>query len=168
MSKLARMTAVLSVAMVAVTVIGGVPACAAGDAVHDRDAAEALKALDGHTPAAGALARTAKGILVFPSIVKAGFLVGGQYGTGILFKQGRVAGHYNIAAVSYGFQAGVQTFAYALFFMTDNALAYLDGSEGFEVGVGPSIVVVDEGMGRTSPPPRRAATCMRSSSSRQG
>jgi lipid-binding SYLF domain-containing protein len=55
----------------------------------------------------------------------------------------------NGVAGSYGLQAGLQKFGYALFLMTDAALTYLDNSAGWEVGVGPSIVVVDEGVART-------------------
>ena len=96
------------------------------------------------------MAASAKGILVFPGVVKGGFIVGGQYGSkGALLEGGRIAGYYNIAALSYGLQAGVQTFDYALFFMTDAALAYLKASEGWEIGVGPSIVVVDEGVAKS-------------------
>ncbi len=51
-------------------------------------------------------------------------------------------------AASYGWQAGAQAFGYALFFMNESALSYLDKSDGFEVGIGPSIVVLDEGMGK--------------------
>jgi len=61
-------------------------------------------------------------------------------------KHGRAVGYYNSVAASYGFQAGIQVFGYALFFMNDSALAYLDKSAGFEIGVGPSIVVVDKGI----------------------
>ena len=50
---------------------------------------------------------------------------------------------------AYGWQAGAQAFGYALFFMNDSSLSYLDKSEGFEVGVGPSIVVLDEGAGKS-------------------
>jgi lipid-binding SYLF domain-containing protein len=66
-----------------------------------------------------------------------------------LFKKGRTAGYYNIAAASYGLQAGVQSFSYALFFMDDASLNYLDRSGGWEIGVGPSIVVVDAGMAKS-------------------
>ena len=88
-------------------------------------------------------------VLVFPNIVKAGFLVGGQYGEGVMFKKGHVVGYYNSAAASYGMQAGVQSFGYALFLMSDSAVRYLNKSKGWEIGVGPSVVVVDEGMGKT-------------------
>src|SRR5262245_13363943 len=113
------------------------------------DAEAALKSLYRSTPAAKNLGSKASGILVFPKIIKAGFLVGAQYGDGTLFKNGRPAGRYNIAAGSYGFQAGVQGFAYAMFFMTDSALSYLENSAGFEIGAGPSVVVVDSGKAKT-------------------
>src|SRR5215470_3217608 len=109
----------------------------------------ASSALAASAAEARTLAAQAKGILIFPSIVKAGFLFGGQYGEGVLLKHGRTAGYYNSVAASYGLQAGVQSFGYAMFFMNDSALAYLDKSEGFEIGVGPSIVVVDAGTAKT-------------------
>jgi lipid-binding SYLF domain-containing protein len=115
----------------------------------DRGADAALKELYESTPAARELAKRAKGILVFPTVVKAGFMGGGQYGSGgALRKKGKTVAYYNTLAGSYGFQAGVQSFSYALFFMNDEALRYLDSSEGWEIGVGPSIVIVDEGTAR--------------------
>ena len=78
--------------------------------------------------------------------VKGGLIVGGQYGEGALRRGGKTQGYYSSAAASYGLQAGVQSFGYAMFFMTDDALAYLKKSKGWEVGVGPSFVVVDDGM----------------------
>ena len=121
------------------------PAAAATAAEIDRGVDAALQALYERTPSARVLDEQAKGILVFPNIVKAGFIVGGQYGQGALRRDGRTAGYYSTAAASYGLQAGAQAFGYALFFMTDEALAYLDRSGGWELGVGPSIVVLDAG-----------------------
>src|SRR5262249_6376134 len=95
------------------------------------------------------LGQKARGILVFPAMVKAGFMFGGQVGEGALRKNGKVVAYYNSVAASYGFQAGIQKFGYALFFMNDAALQQLDKTDGFELGVGPSLVVVDEGMGRS-------------------
>jgi lipid-binding SYLF domain-containing protein len=97
------------------------------------------------SPAAKALAEKAVGILVFPGIVKGDFIVGGQYGEGALIKDGNTIAFYNSIAASYGLQAGLQKFGYALFFMTDSALKWIDKSDGWEIGVGPSIVVVDVG-----------------------
>ena len=120
-------------------------AIAASKAEIDRGADAALQTLYERTPSAKVLGEKAKGVLVFPSIVKAGFIIGGQYGTGALRVGGQTTGYYNSVAASYGLQAGVQSFGYALFFMTDDTLAYLDNSAGWEVGVGPNIVVLDEG-----------------------
>ena len=115
----------------------------------DQEVDFALKKLYESTPSARMLARQAKGILVFPGIVKAGFIGGAQYGKGALRERGRTVGYYNIVAGSYGLQAGVQTFDYALFFMTQKALDYLKSSKGWEIGVGPSIVVVDTGAAKS-------------------
>jgi lipid-binding SYLF domain-containing protein len=143
---------VVTVLILTTTVIASMgprPAGAASlEGVHS-DVRAALGALYKSTPAAKTLAATAKGLLVFPNIIKAGFLVGAQYGEGELLKDGKVVGYYNITAGSYGLQAGVQGFAYVMFFMTDSALNYLDNTAGFEIGVGPSIVVVDAGMAKT-------------------
>jgi lipid-binding SYLF domain-containing protein len=115
----------------------------------DPDARAALAKLYETTPRAKALGEQAKGILVFPSVGKAGFLVGVHYGEGVLFQGDKITGYYNVAGASYGLQAGAQVFAYAMFFMTDSALNYLDKSEGFEVGVGPNVVVLDAGAAKT-------------------
>ena len=72
-------------------------------------------------------------------------MLGAQYGEGALRRQGKTVGYYNSVAASYGWQAGVQSFGYVLFFMSDAALQYLDKSEGFEIGTGPSLVVLDQG-----------------------
>lgn len=123
-----------------------------GDAMSaaeiDRDVSTALTTLYQQSPSFKQLAAKAKGVLVFPNVLKAGFIGGAQYGKGAMRKQGRTVGYYNLVAGSYGLQAGVQTFDYVLFFMNDAALAHLNSSKGFEVGVGPSIVVLDEGMAR--------------------
>jgi len=113
------------------------------------DANAALKTLYAREPVAKMIGDKSKAILVFPNIVKAGFLVGGQYGEGVLLMGGKVIAHYNSVAASYGLQAGVQSFGYALFLMSDNALQYLDKSDGWELGVGPSIVIVDKGKAKS-------------------
>jgi lipid-binding SYLF domain-containing protein len=115
----------------------------------DDDADAALKKLYADSPAARMLAEKAKAVLVFPNIVKGGFLVTAQYGEGVLLKENKAVGYYNTVAGSYGFQAGVQSFAYVLFLMTDSAIDYLDKSAGWELGVGPSLVVVNKGMAKS-------------------
>lgn len=142
-----RMTALLLSAVVMAAYAA--PAPAADRRKLEADAIAALRSLSTTNTAAKLLAGKAKGILVFPGILKAGFMFGGQMGDGALLKNGRAVGYYNSLAASYGLQAGVQKFGYALFFMNEKALSYLDKSEGWEIGVGPSIVVVDAGMGKS-------------------
>jgi lipid-binding SYLF domain-containing protein len=124
-------------------------AVAASAAEIDRETTAALKKLYAKQPSAKVLGERARGILVFPSMVKAGFMFGGQLGEGAMRRGGRTVAYYNSVAASYGLQAGIQKFGYALFFMTDDALRQLDSTEGFEIGVGPSVVLVDEGMGKS-------------------
>lgn len=115
----------------------------------DRNVDNGLVTLYASSPVAEKLSTVAKGILIFPNVVKGGLIVGGQYGVGALRVQGETTGYYNTAAASYGLQAGAQTFGYAMFFMTDASLDYLSKSAGWEIGVGPSVVVVDEGTARS-------------------
>jgi lipid-binding SYLF domain-containing protein len=140
-----------TVLLFAATVVSMTAPSAVAESAQElsRDGARALKNLYAKNPTARQLGSKAKAVLVFPSILKAGFMFGGQMGEGVLLKGGKPAGYYTSVAGSYGFQAGVQVFGYALFFMNDAALAYLDKSEGFELGVGPSIVVVDAGVGKS-------------------
>lgn len=143
-----RLRTVLSIAVIvaaAFAFIGGDGAQAATGTEIERGARKALQHLYSKTPAAKALGEKAKAILVFPAIKKAGFVVGGQYGEGVLLKKGKRAGFFNTSGASYGLQAGAQKFGYALFFMTDAAVRYLDKSGGWELGSAPSIVVVDSG-----------------------
>lgn len=111
----------------------------------NREARSLLNQLITSNPNAKKLSEKAIATLVFPEVTKAGFIVGGQYGDGVLFKQGRPVTYYNTAGGSYGLQAGAQQFGYVLFFMKDAALNALDSTQGFELGVGPSVVLVDQG-----------------------
>lgn len=115
----------------------------------DRDVDNALEMLYSNSPVAKEFSKSAKGILVFPNVIKAGLIIGGQYGVGALRLDGKTAGYYNTVSASYGIQAGAQSFGYTMFFMTKDALRALDTSSGWEVGVGPSIVIVDEGMAKS-------------------
>jgi lipid-binding SYLF domain-containing protein len=142
-------TIILVLAIVAGTVISPNPAAAASAAEINRDAKEALEKLYAGSAAARTLGEKAKGILVFPGIAKAGFLVGGQFGEGALLKGEKTAGYYNTVQLSYGFQAGIQKYGYALFLMTDSAMKWIDKSDGWEIGTGPSIVVMDAGAAKS-------------------
>jgi lipid-binding SYLF domain-containing protein len=128
--------------------VAAVRAAPMSDPQADRAAAAALRLLIASSPAARQLNTTAVAVLVFPKIVKAGFVFGGAYGEGVLRQGNQTLGYYNSAAASYGLQAGVQWFGYALFFMNAGALKYLDSSQGLEIGVGPSVVVVDQGLAK--------------------
>jgi lipid-binding SYLF domain-containing protein len=114
-----------------------------------RSSTTALDQLYASVPAAATLRRKAHAVLVFPKVTKAGLGIGGQYGEGTLMKGGKPAGHFSTVGASYGLQAGVQTFGYAMFFMSAAALRQFEQTEGFEIGVGPSVVMVDEGMAKT-------------------
>ena len=121
---------------------------AASKATIDRDAKATLDKLYKNNPGAKALGDKSVGILVFPSIVKGGFIIAGQFGDGALRKNGKSVAYYRSLAASYGFQAGAQAFGYVLFFMDEDSLRYLDNSAGFELGTGPSLVVLDSGFGK--------------------
>jgi lipid-binding SYLF domain-containing protein len=112
----------------------------------DRSARTVLNQLVASNANAKKLNEKAIATLVFPVVTKAGLIVGGQYGDGVLFRNGRPAAYYNTAGGSYGLQAGAQQFAYVLFFMKESALNALDSTQGFEIGVGPSVVLVDQGV----------------------
>src|SRR5512139_1137361 len=116
---------------------------AASKSELDGTSQKALNRLLAEVPAASALNAKAVAVLVFPSITKAGFMVGGQFGEGVLWRKGKPVGYYNTAGASYGLQAGAQQYGYAMFFMNQKALDSLNSTQGFEVGVGPSVVVVD-------------------------
>ena len=130
--------------------MGPAAAYAAGAAEISRDAQAALKSLYAKVPAAKTIGAKARAVLVFPKITKAGLGIGGQFGEGALIKGGKTVAYYNTAGVSSGLQAGAQQYGYAMFFMNDAALKQLDKTEGFEVGVGPSIVVMDEGKAKST------------------
>jgi len=135
----------LGLVLAAITVGPSQPAMAASASELSTDGKAALDRLLARSDKARRQARDARAILVFPRIVKAGLLVGGQSGEGVLLVNGQPMGYYRISAVSYGFQAGGQTFGYALFFMNDQSLDYLQRSDGWAIGTGPSVVMFDKG-----------------------
>jgi lipid-binding SYLF domain-containing protein len=133
---------------VAFNVIVPVEALAASAKQIDRNVTQSLTTLYKNNPGAKALGDKAVGVLVFPSIVKGGFIIAGQFGDGALRKNGKTVAYYRSLAASYGFQAGAQAFGYVLFFMDEDSLRYLDETGGFELGTGPSLVVLDSGFGK--------------------
>jgi lipid-binding SYLF domain-containing protein len=121
------------------------PAAAATAQDLDKDAQQALHALYRTNPLAEKLSHSAKAVLVFPNIVKAGLIFGGSYGEGELLRGGTVDGYFNSVSASWGLQAGAQSYGYVMFLMTNDAVAYVHDTHGWEIGVGPTVVIVDEG-----------------------
>ena len=141
-----------TIAAVAVLAMGSITACsttatsAAARADLSTDGAQAVNKLVRENPAAAAISSQARAVLVFPSIVKAGLGVGGAYGEGVLRRGGTTVAYYNSFTGSWGLQAGAQSYGYAVFLMNETAIEYLDQSDGWEIGVGPTVVVVNQGV----------------------
>ena len=137
--------AIFAAALISSALTIGLPAQAVTADDLSRDAAQAVQTLTKSNMAAEAISRKAKAVLVFPKIIKAGLVFGGSYGEGVLTKGSQFGGYYNSVSASWGWQAGAESYGYVVFLMNDKAIKYLDRSDGWEVGIGPSVVVVDEG-----------------------
>ena len=133
-------------AIVAMSVMHQASAATAADL--DKDSRQALQTLYKTEPVAETLSRSAKAILVFPNIIKAGLVFGGSYGEGELIEGSKVVDYYNSVSGSWGLQAGAQSYGYAVFLMTDKAIQYVKDTKGWEIGVGPTIVAVDQGVAK--------------------
>jgi lipid-binding SYLF domain-containing protein len=134
----------------ALPLIGITQARAAGEAAEiDRDSAAALQRLYSVDRRASSLGPKAAGIVIFPKIVKGGFIFGAEGGKGELRIGGAPARYYTIGAASFGLQAGVEWFSYVLFFMNRDALHYLDKSDGWSLGSDPNVAIIDVGAGAT-------------------
>ena len=139
----------LAVALVAAG--GGIAAPAVAQntvSALEASARQALDRLISTVPAAKALNEKAVAVLVFPRITKVGLVFGGQHGEGVLFRNGKADGYYVNMGASWGLQAGAKQYGYAMFFMTEGALNALTATNGFEIGIGPAVVVVDQGMAK--------------------
>ncbi|MDR3404815.1 MAG: YSC84-related protein [Chthoniobacter sp.] len=146
--KLFLLPSALIVAVI-VFAFASTPARAASAAQIDAASRSALLQLYANNATARAVGRQATAVLVFPSITKGGFMVAAQHGEGALFMHHGTVGYYNSVAASYGLQAGIQKFGYALFFLNHRALVHLHGQGGWELGSAPSLVVVDQGMAKS-------------------
>jgi lipid-binding SYLF domain-containing protein len=112
------------------------------------DADQALGTLIKTNPNAADLAKRAKAVLIFPNLVKAGLIFGGAYGEGVLKQGAKVDGYYNSVTGSFGWQIGAQSYGYVVFLMTDKAVRYIHETHGWEIGTGPTVVVVNEGVAK--------------------
>lgn len=120
---------------------------AASAAEIDAAANETLHSFVQQVGGARELANNAAGLLVFPSVVKAGIGIGGEYGEGLLLVNKKPGGYFNLVSASFGFQLGVQERAIIIMFMTNEALAAFDRRAGWKVGVDGSIAVITVGAG---------------------
>ena len=133
-------------ATAALTTVGlTAPAFAASESDLNKDSDQALQTLYKLHPFAERLSHSAKAILIFPNVVKAGLIFGGAYGEGELQEGAKVDGYYNSVTGSWGLQAGAQSYSYVVFLMSEKAVRYLRKSHGWVIGVGPTVVIVDEG-----------------------
>ncbi len=114
----------------------------------NKDANQAIAMLVKANPIAADISKKAKAVLIFPNIVKAGLIFGGAYGEGVLKKDGNVSGYYNSVTASFGWQAGAQSYGYVVFLMSDKAVTYISETHGWEIGVGPTVVMVDAGVAK--------------------
>lgn len=128
-------------------VVAGVEVQAARKEVLDARIEEALESLGEETMAGAKLAEKAEGMLVFPSVGKAGFLVGGGYGEGALLVDGEIVQYYRTATASFGLQAGVQRRSEVILFLTEDALKNFRASNGWEIGVDGSVAIANIGAG---------------------
>lgn len=153
------MKATLSKLAIIAATLALVPGCASQDPVTRtnaanasgsqiaRDSRQGLASLYSQSHSARALGGRARAVLVFPNVTRAGFVFGGQAGNGAMLRRdGSVAGFYQTTAASWGMQAGVQRFGYALFLMDDAAVRNVNRAGGWELGGSPSLVIVDRGM----------------------
>lgn len=127
--------------VVAVSVIGVARSASADEIAHT------LNTLYRHAPGADRLFKRAAGVLVFPTIVKAGMGIGGEYGEGDLLIGGRPVGHYNTASASIGFQLGAEARSVVIMFMTPESLELFQRVDGFKVGVDGSVAILNIGAG---------------------
>lgn len=137
----------LIVLILAVTALTSANTASADNLISE--SRHALQQLVAQNPAAAKANSKAAAILVFPDVVKAGLIFGAQGGQGILFIHGQPSGRYRTVAASYGLQAGVQKYGYALFLMNQQAVNWVNNTHGWEIGSGPSVVIVDKGMARS-------------------
>jgi len=141
---LARLPLVLAAALLLLSPPAG---RAASKEEIDARVHEAVETLYKTSSAAKELAGRARGMLVFPRIIKGGVGIGGEYGEGSLLMGSRPVEYYNIASASIGFQLGVQEEAVAILFMSDEALKRFRDSDGWKAGVDGSVAIATLGVG---------------------
>ena len=114
----------------------------------NKDASQALQTLYRTNALAENISKSARAVLVFPKVIKAGLVFGGSYGEGVLKEGPKVINYYNTVSGTWGFQAGAQSYGYVVFLMNDKAVKYVSETQGWEIGVGPTVVIVNEGVAK--------------------
>jgi lipid-binding SYLF domain-containing protein len=135
----------LLMAAAAFSLLNFAPAFAESKAALNLDAEAALQSLYANEPKAKEIGDKSAGVLVFPNIVRAGFIIGGSGGEGVMYKHGKAIGYYSSGSASIGLQAGMQSFGYAVFFATEGALKKFQDASGWDIGAAPTVVVIDAG-----------------------
>lgn len=152
-----KSTAVLALAGLAVAGCttnrnaGGEQAAGATD-LHrsiDADVDSTLQRLYATVSGSRELVAKASGVLVFPSVIQAGFVVGAQYGKGALRAGGQTVGYYSTTSGSFGLQAGAQSKALIFLFMTQDSLNKFRSSNGWSAGADASVALVRMGANGT-------------------
>ena len=108
----------------------------------------ALERFQDEVAAGNDFLKVAKGVLVFPEVIKAGFVLGGEFGEGALRIGGTTVDYYNTASASFGFQLGAQMKTIILIFMDESALQDFRNSSNWEAGVDGSVAIIDYGTGK--------------------
>lgn len=144
------MKSILQCLMLAVMAVAlTFPAHAISKIELDAEVRGTLQLLYKEKPSTRELGNMAKGILVFPNIIKGGFGIGGEFGDGALLVGNRIDGYYRTMSASIGFQLGAQSRAQVMMFMTEVALQNFINSSGWEAGVDGSVAVAEFGAGGT-------------------
>lgn len=131
----------------ALTLFAAPGAIAASKEEIDAEVRQAVEAFYKHTSAGKELAQKASGMLVFPSVIKAGIGIGGEYGEGSLLIKGKPVAYYSIAAASIGFQLGAQARTEIVLFMNETVLTAFRNSKGWQAGVDGSVALATLGAG---------------------
>lgn len=133
----------LAAMLLLLTLMAAAPALSASKKEVNAKADKALATLFASIPDTKKIAAEAKGVLIFPEIYKAGLLVGGSFGEGVMRVDGKIDSYYTSTSVSYGLQIGGTRFRYIMFLMDADSVDYIKRTDGWEVGVGPTVVAGD-------------------------
>jgi lipid-binding SYLF domain-containing protein len=148
MGTICRRRALAAALFATLAMIGAVPKSEAGSAAQsDADVRATLSEFFLQVRGSRELVAKSAAVLVFPSVVKAGIGIGGEYGEGALLTRERTLDYYNIVSASIGFQLGAQARSVIIVFMTPEALGHFRRTDGWKVGVDASVAIITVGAG---------------------